>query len=158
MYIVSAIVAGGIRMRAVTIRQPWATLIAVGEKRFETRSWATKHRGHIAIHAGKVIDNKACQHPEIKAMLAKHGYFTPSDLPIGAVIATGIVTDCWQAFTQEDKIILESAGRIKHITAFEEIVGNYTEGRYAWELDQMKLLQEPISAKGYLSLWNWENE
>ena len=39
--------------KAITIRQPWAGLIAVGEKIYETRSWPTKYRGPIAIHAGK---------------------------------------------------------------------------------------------------------
>lgn len=143
-------------MRAVTIRQPWATLIAIGEKRFETRSWVTKHRGEIAIHAGKAIDKQACVDPAIQTILAKHGYITPSDLPTGAIIATGMLIDCWQSFTQEDQVILESAGRMRSITDFEEQVGDYTEGRYAWELDQMKILQEPVLAKGYLSLWHWD--
>lgn len=39
-------------MRALTIRQPWATLIATGAKTIETRSWSTKYRGPLAIHAG----------------------------------------------------------------------------------------------------------
>jgi hypothetical protein len=39
-------------MKAITIIQPWATLIALGEKKFETRSWTTKYRGPLAIHAG----------------------------------------------------------------------------------------------------------
>jgi len=143
-------------MRAVTIRQPWATLIALGAKRFETRSWATKHRGDIAIHAGKVIDKKACQHPEIEAILTKHGYLKPTDLPTGAVIATGVLINCWQSFVQEDQVILESAGKIKNINAFEELVGDYTEGRYAWELEHMNILQNPVPTKGYLSLWHWD--
>ncbi|MBP7632493.1 MAG: ASCH domain-containing protein [Acidimicrobiales bacterium] len=40
-------------MKALTIRQPWASLIAAGVKTIETRSWSTKYRGPIAIHAGK---------------------------------------------------------------------------------------------------------
>ncbi|WP_309145170.1 ASCH domain-containing protein, partial [Brevibacillus sp. HB2.2] len=40
-------------MKAITIHQSWATLIALGEKRFETRGWSTNHRGPIAIHAAK---------------------------------------------------------------------------------------------------------
>jgi len=50
----------------------------------------------------------------------------------------------------------ERTGRMRSITDFEEQVGDYTEGRYAWELDQMKRLQNPVPAKGYLSLWHWE--
>jgi hypothetical protein len=40
-------------MKALTVLQPYAQLIAVGAKQYETRSWATKHRGPTAIHAGK---------------------------------------------------------------------------------------------------------
>ena len=40
-------------MKALTILQPWASLIACGAKKIETRGWATKYRGQIAIHAGK---------------------------------------------------------------------------------------------------------
>jgi activating signal cointegrator 1 len=69
-------------MKAITIIQPWATLIALGEKKFETRSWATKHRGPLAIHAGKKIDKEVCQHEEIRAALARHGY-TVDNLPAG---------------------------------------------------------------------------
>lgn len=60
-------------MKAITIKQPWATLIALGEKRFETRSWQTKYRGPIAIHAGKTIDKEYCEYQPIKRALQKHG-------------------------------------------------------------------------------------
>ncbi len=40
-------------MKFLTIRQPWAQLIAVGAKHIETRPFSTKYRGPLAIHAGK---------------------------------------------------------------------------------------------------------
>lgn len=40
-------------MKAITIWQPWAMLIALLEKGNETRGWPTKHRGPLAIHAAK---------------------------------------------------------------------------------------------------------
>ena len=43
-------------MRAITIQQPWASLIMAGIKDVENRSWSTPHRGPLAIHAGKLID------------------------------------------------------------------------------------------------------
>lgn len=43
-------------MKALTVRQPWASLIACGAKTIETRSWRTSYRGWLAIHAGKTID------------------------------------------------------------------------------------------------------
>ncbi|WP_331281766.1 ASCH domain-containing protein [Paenibacillus sp. FSL H7-0357] len=48
-------------MKAVTIIQPWATLIELGEKRFENRRWVTKHRGELVIHAGKKVDREISQ-------------------------------------------------------------------------------------------------
>ena len=46
-------------MKVLTIKQPWATLIMQGDKRFEFRSWQTKYRGDLLIHAGKGIDKEA---------------------------------------------------------------------------------------------------
>jgi hypothetical protein len=53
--------------------KPWVKLIALGEKQFETRSWATNYRGELAIHAGKKIDKEACRQPVIVSALNKHG-------------------------------------------------------------------------------------
>lgn len=50
-------------MKVITLIQPWATLIALGEKQIETRSWSTKYRGEIAIHAGKKIDKSVFIQP-----------------------------------------------------------------------------------------------
>lgn len=46
-------------MKVLTIRQPWASLIILGYKRFEFRSWKTSYRGDLLIHAGKMIDKEA---------------------------------------------------------------------------------------------------
>lgn len=40
-------------MKALTLHQPWASLIAAGVKTIETRSWSTRYRGPLAVHAGK---------------------------------------------------------------------------------------------------------
>lgn len=45
-------------MKALTIKEPWATLIIEGYKEYEFRSWKTNYRGKILIHAGKSIDKK----------------------------------------------------------------------------------------------------
>jgi hypothetical protein len=46
-------------MKAITIRQPWANLVAQGLKTVETRNWKTSYRGPLAIHAGKVANKEA---------------------------------------------------------------------------------------------------
>jgi hypothetical protein len=43
-------------MKALSIMQPWAWLIAAGHKDIENRTWATDYRGPVLIHAGKKFD------------------------------------------------------------------------------------------------------
>ena len=43
-------------MKALTIKEPWATLIISGYKKYEFRSWKTNYRGKILIHAGKTLE------------------------------------------------------------------------------------------------------
>lgn len=147
-------------MKAITIIQPWATLIAVGEKRFETRGWSTKHRGLLAIHAGVKVDLDACKEPEIAAALARHGY-TAGNLPRGSVLAVTKLEECWEidrCFRGD--ILLEKDGgntmREDPISKKEQAFGFYDPGRYAWELGDLWRLPQPVLAKGKLSLWEWE--
>ncbi len=51
-------------MKVITIKQPWATLIAKGYKEYEFRTWKTKYRGDILIHAGKGTDKEAMTRSE----------------------------------------------------------------------------------------------
>ncbi|MFU1797620.1 ASCH domain-containing protein [Paenibacillus azoreducens] len=146
-------------MKAITIIQPWATLIALGEKQFETRSWSTKHRGELAIHAGKKIDREACEVPEIKEALARHGY-TADNLPTGAVLAIANMTECWSIGTDYQSgmplLYNGTGGADKRVSLKEDKFGYYSPGRYAWEMDNVRWLPEPIPAKGMQGLWNWE--
>ena len=41
-------------MKAISIHQPWANYVVLGLKQYETRSWHTKIRGRVAIHAAKI--------------------------------------------------------------------------------------------------------
>lgn len=145
-------------MKAITIKQPWATLIALGLKEFETRSWATKHRGPIAIHAGKSIDKEAFNEPTIYSALVKTGIESLIDLPTGAVIAIANLTECHKITSDYYSMYeQESAGTDKgHLIEDDEWwFGNYEEGRYAWQLSDVQAI-EPVLAKGQLSLWNWD--
>jgi hypothetical protein len=146
-------------MKAITIIQPWATLIALGEKRIETRGWSTKHRGELAIHAGVKIDKEACEIPEIKAALARHGY-TADNLPTGAVVAIVELKDCFRIRCDVlgGVIALESDTRKTHFNTLDKefAFGWFGSGRYAWELRDVKQLAQLIPAKGQQRIWNWE--
>lgn len=140
-------------MKAITIKQPWATLIALGEKKFETRSWGTKYRGKLAIHAGKSVDKDACEDSWIKSVLAEHGITTWKQLPTGVVLATTELIGCHKVSLGVGSVVCTSGPIIQGL---EYEFGDYTEGRFAWELSNLQVLQESVPAKGQLSLWNWD--
>ena len=85
-------------MKALTLWQPWATLVAIGAKKIETRSWKTNYRGPLAIHAAKRIDKKILklcfQEPffdcltEAGHKLVAYHLFRGRALPHGAIVAT----------------------------------------------------------------------
>ncbi|MNJ46042.1 ASCH domain protein [compost metagenome] len=148
-------------MKVITIIQPWATLIALGEKRFETRSWATKHRGDLLIHAGKKVDKKVCQQEPYRSVLGKHGY-TADNLPTGSIIAKVNLHNCYAISRRhgvDGPVSLETSVKtLEWADPMEQeyYFGDYRDGRYAWELLDVQRMLEPISAKGMQGLWNWE--
>lgn len=139
-------------MKAITIYQPWATLIAIGAKKFETRSWPTRYRGQLAIHAGKKNEEVACQEVPIRKALEEYGY-NVFNLPTGAIIVE--LVDCLKSVdTWTDGYELEGR-RLVYSPEYE--FGDFTPGRYAWELTDVKLLPQPVPAKGQQGLWNWNS-
>src|SRR5690606_18387977 len=129
-------------MKAITIHQPWATLIAIGAKRFETRSWATKYRGPLAIHAAKKIDVGACREDVIRPVLAEYGYHV-DNLPTGAIVAVSTLKDCIKSVeTWTDGYVLENGA---YVYSPEYEFGDFKPGRFAWELTDVKQI-EPVPA------------
>lgn len=89
-------------MKAITVRQPWASLVAAGVKTIETRSWATKYRGPLAIHAGKATPDGlweggdwaiAWEGSPRNAFAYRRILSDRIDLPLGAVVATCTLAD-----------------------------------------------------------------
>lgn len=158
-------------MKALTILQPWASLIACGAKKIETRSWATKYRGPIAIHAAKNYNTPKCAWEEpFKSELAKAGMFTEypggklgfSLRYNGSVIAIADLVDCVSILgrsvagcTFPDVNAVLSSGVI--VKGNEVAFGDYTRGRYAWMLANVRPI-EPVPAKGMQRLWEWVEE
>lgn len=159
-------------MKAITIWQPWASLLATGAKQYETRSWETKYRGPIAIHAAK---KDPCKLPLLgmgafeeatKEELEKAG-LAWCLLPTGKIIATAELVECWKITDNGHTNGSPLAARIEggryggktNVVEGKEIFfGDWTPGRYAWELANIQLLPVPIPAKGAQRLWNWDVE
>lgn len=142
-------------MKAITIRQPWASLIALGAKRIETRSWATNYRGPIAIHASAKFHPSdhmiAMTTPEMSPWLSLVGV---GNLPLGEVIATATLVECVPTATGWMADIL--IGRKDfHGTEHELVFGDFGDFRYGWLLKDVTPI-DPVPAKGRLGLWDWE--
>ncbi|MEK4003035.1 ASCH domain-containing protein [Paenibacillus sp. FSL H3-0333] len=133
-------------MKCLTIRQPWATLIALGEKQIETRTWRTAHRGELAIHAGMQVNKAICRMEPYQSLLARYGY-TADNLPTGKIIAVSRIADCCEVTPE-----LAQQG---WPGGNEYVFGNYAEGRYAWMLEEVVPLVHPIPAKGRLGFWEY---
>lgn len=126
--------------------QPWASLVAIGAKRIETRSWPAKYRGPLAIHASKGFPKEArelCLQEPFKSALAKGGYNSPEELPLGVVIAICRLEAVWKIEKEH------------WIPPDQEPFGNFAPGRYAWDLVEVDKLPEPVPAIGQLGLWEW---
>lgn len=162
-------------MKAITIWQPWASLLATGEKIYETRKWPTRYRGPIAIHAAMKSVSKLPATPELEKYALhndKIGEWT--DLPRGKIIAIGELVDCWHIVfnpgTDVDVAALnpigaESMVEDKHAAGFgnyfiptekEKALGYWVPGWYAWEIRIKEILREPVSVRGQQGLWNWD--
>jgi hypothetical protein len=144
-------------MKAISLLQPWASLVAIGAKKIETRSWDAKYRGPLAIHASKgfpKVVKELCWGEPFRSTLLKHGYLMSfCNMPFGAIVATCRLVDCKQIqiTVKDDKIC-----NPQNLSVKERAFGNYTPFRYAWILEDIKPLPEPIPAKGHQGLWNWE--
>ncbi|RJX17561.1 MAG: ASCH domain-containing protein [Desulforudis sp.] len=156
-------------MKALTLTQPWATLLAHGIKTIETRSWSTKYRGWIAIHAAKGFPPKAkqlCFVEPFFSFLTKCGYIHPSmgiDLPLGKVIAKAHLLHVTQIPASGHRYWVYNGGPLTDASRIwippgepELSFGDYTPGRFAWIFGAIVRLPEPIPAKGALGLWSFD--
>lgn len=157
-------------MKAFTLTQPWATLVAIGAKKIETRSWNTRYRGPLAIHAAKgwpAWANDICLTEPFFSVLRNEklagvdGNGWIADLPLGCIVATctlvavrRVNNDDWQL----GKLGKKFEQNLKEFSEHEKEFGDYSIGRYMWFLGNVVMLPEPVPAKGALSLWEWGGE
>ena len=126
-------------MKVITIKQPFATLIAEGLKEYEFRTWRTKYRGEILIHAGKGIDKKAMKRYESLGL----------SYPSGCIIAKVNLTDCIKVDDDLRKFLND-----KNSLVYHNIVKHPEWEGYGFKLENVKKI-EPIYINGKLSLWDY---
>lgn len=125
-------------MKVLTIKQPWATLIIDGYKKYEFRSWKTNYRGKILIHAGLSLDK------DIKKRFEQYNL----NYIGGAIIGEAELVDCIMVNEKFDQ-------ELRKINSLIYSKNNHV-GYYAWKLKNIKKYNEPIYIKGKLGLWNYE--
>ncbi len=124
----------------ITIKQPYASLIAQGYKEYEFRTWKTKYRGDILIHAGKSVDKKAMEK-------FKH---LNLDYPCGCIIAKAIITDCVYIDEGMSKRLLE-----KDPLVYSGNSSDLNWEGYGFKLENIEKIN-PIYVNGKLSLWDYD--
>ncbi|MBO7080400.1 MAG: ASCH domain-containing protein [Bacilli bacterium] len=122
-------------MKVLTIKQPWATLITEGIKKYEFRSWKTKYRGKVLIHAGAGIDKEAMKE------LKDYNF----DYPSKKIIAEVEIVDCLKLDDELNKKIISE----KNIA-----YGSKKRDGYVWVLDNVKKIDSNKTINGKLGLWN----
>ena len=125
-------------MKALTIKEPWATLIIEGYKEYEFRSWKTNYRGKILIHAGKSLEkDKAKKFKEYNL-----------EYSCSEIIGEAELVDCIKVTDEFDNelkkknsLVYGNSGHVQN---------------YGWKLENIKKYDKKIKVNGKLGLWNYE--
>lgn len=137
------------QVNVISLIQPWASLVVMGAKKWETRSRATKFRGLIYIHSSAQFPD------EYKAMTMKTPFslYIPdySQLQLGRIIGHVEIVDC---IPTEKWLSMHQQTNADHYREWQ--FGNYNFGRYAWELKNPVMFTLPVRAKGSLGIWKFD--
>lgn len=126
-------------MKVITLKQPWATLVAENIKKYEFRSWKYSYRGEILIHAGAGIDKDAMKKVEHLNL----------EFPIKKIIAKVVIEDCIELNEEINKIICSQNPLI---------YGNKNRMGYAWKLGKVTKLNIDKVISGKQGIWNYNIE
>lgn len=145
MLLIHKLLKPGREFTALSLWQPWASLIAMGEKQYETRDWYPRKNQpqYLAIHSAKrwtgaeqtIHRAFVRRFPEMK---------WPETVPLGAVLCICQLRTVHPTEAIRDQLMQQ-----------ELAFGNYADGRYAWELEVLHVFEQPIPAKGSQLFWKW---
>lgn len=154
-------------MKAISIYQPWATLIAIGAKKYETRSWMAYHRGMIAIHASARWNRdlaRLCRvQPFMSALFnagyrVEHSWMGPKGsvgdygLPLGCIVGVARLDVCSPTSDVHGNL----HKWMSELERVERSFGDFSPGRHAYRLDDDVRLERPIVLRGHMRIWELE--
>lgn len=129
-------------MKAISLWQIWASLIRYNLKEFETRSWGTRYRGKLVIHAAKTRE-ELWNGPDLGYRLLRQAGASIEELPFGAALCVADLVDC----------IRMTPAFIALQTSQERAFGLWQVGRYAWKLANVRPFPAPIPMSGKQGLF-----
>lgn len=131
-------------LRALSLYQPWASLVTHGLKEYETRSWAASHRGMLAIQAARkwTTNEQGAAHrlgeglpDEVRADLF-------DERLRGYVLCVVELVAC-----EPTEVV------VQRIAEDERQRGDYSSGRYAYRLVRVQRLVHPVPVRGRMRIW-----
>jgi activating signal cointegrator 1 len=131
---------------AITIHQPWATLLARGLKVHETRSWyppAWLVGKRLAIHAGAHY-TMAHEVSDALSDILDREHLNSMPMALGAVVGTARLV-----------AVHRTDDRLSLVSADDDAAGDWSPGRYAWEMEDSVEFAEPIPCRGAQKVWTW---
>lgn len=130
-------------MKVLSLTEPYATLIKIGKKKIETRSWKTSYKGKLYIHASSTkIPKEYKNNTELMSLV------NVNNLNYGHIICSCDLVDCIEMTDEFIEKVKKNSD--------EYISGIYAKGRYAWILENVEIIKKPIEVKGHLGIWNFE--
>ncbi len=129
-------------MKALSLTQPWASAVALGIKQWETRSWPTKFRGEVCIHAAKGFPGWAKEFSRFSGR-AYDELPSVTEMTLGKIVCVVNLVDCQRTEDIREKL----SGR-------EQEWGDYADGRFAFKLENVRVLKEPVLVRGALGFWS----
>lgn len=134
-------------MKALTIWQPWASLMATGAKKIETRGWRTHYRGDIVICSAKrkipLTERDDLYRLSQDRKLAPLADIIMNTLPLGQALAIVTLADVAPA----EQIPIE-------MKQSEMFYGDYSPGRFGWITTNLRRIKDPFPVKGQQGIWN----
>jgi hypothetical protein len=128
------------KIRVISLRQPFAELVVSGRKKIETRTWNTKYRGEVYIHASQTLDKKACKELGIDC----------SKLVRGAIIGKAVLKNAIKY--KSNKEFLKD--RNKHLVSMASLrrTGWVDKIKYGFVMENPQKIK-PILMKGKLGIF-----
>ncbi|HSY50424.1 MAG TPA: ASCH domain-containing protein [Thermoanaerobaculia bacterium] len=139
-------------MKALSVQQPWATLLSIGAKTIETRTWATTSPGTIVIHASRAYPPELRlmeRNPAFYSALHHDGLYADPSRDAGQILAVADVVAC----VKVDYLLDGRSKYASRLTNREKAFGDYREGRWGWILENVRRLVTPIACRGSRVLW-----